>query len=438
MSSRERTPGGPLSPELVKLLGLADKHMAPTTSEELTGRWRRLRVGIARRKGGRHMGVLAAAAIVVTAIALTSVATWMRARAAKLSYDVEGGKVLSSGYVEAPAQQNAIVQFSDGTNVTLGHKARVKLASTDADRPRVTLEEGEATVHVFHHEGRHWLFQAGPFGIAVKGTAFVVRWSDQDKWLRIYLKSGSVAITGPLPSGELSMREGQALSVRLREGEILLRDRQGDGGLDAQPARSTSDVVASALPATVEAPLPALAPPDLAARATAPAEPERAASPRKGGDGSRTWGRKLAMGKIGQVVDEALALGLDAAVDETSGADLDALADAARYSGRDDIARRALAAQRRRFAGTTRASSAAFFMGRLEEAAGRAAKAEEWYETYLREAPNGAYASEALGGKMAIVQRIYGNDRARVVAEEYLRKFPGGSYASAAQALAHP
>jgi hypothetical protein len=74
-------------------------------------------------------------------------------------------------------------------------------------------------------------------------------------------------------------------------------------------------------------------------------------------------------------------------------------------------------------------------MGHLEEASGRPAKALEWYDVYLREAASGPYASEALGSKMGVLQRIYGNDKARSVAEDYLRRFPSGSYSAAAQAL---
>jgi hypothetical protein len=74
-------------------------------------------------------------------------------------------------------------------------------------------------------------------------------------------------------------------------------------------------------------------------------------------------------------------------------------------------------------------------LGRLEEAAGHAAKALEWYDGYLRETPSGPYAAEALGSKMGVLQRVYGSDKARPVAEDYLRRFPRGSYSAAAQAL---
>ncbi len=116
--------------------------------------------------------------------------------------------------------------------------------------------------------------------------------------------------------------------------------------------------------------------------------------------------------------------------------DLAALADAARYRRRDDLARRALTVQRRRFADSPRAADAAFFLGRLDENdGGGLIHALRWYDRYLDEAPSGSYAAEALGRKMIALRELYGAARARDVADEYVRRFPRGSYAGAAGAL---
>src|SRR5262249_47739251 len=150
---------------------------------------------------------------------------------------------------------------------------------------------------------------------------------------------------------------------------------------------------------------------------------------RKSHDASHGWSRLLSSGKASQIVDEARAMGIDAAFSESPSSDLEALADAARYNGHDDIARGAFLAERRRFPNTAGASRAAFLMARLEEAKGQWSPALEWYETYLKDSRDGTYASDALAGKMVVVQRIYGNEKARAVADEYLRRFPNGSHA---------
>jgi hypothetical protein len=59
-----------------------------------------------------------------------------------------------------------------------------------------------------------------------------------------------------------------------------------------------------------------------------------------------------------------------------------------------------------------------------------------WYDRYLAEARGGTYASEALGRKMLVVQRLQGVAAARAIAMQYLERFPGGPHASSAKAIA--
>ena len=92
--------------------------------------------------------------------------------------------------------------------------------------------------------------------------------------------------------------------------------------------------------------------------------------------------------------------------------------------------------ERLRFPKSERASDAAFLLGRMVESKGDdLGRALEWYDVYLKEAPSGAYSSEALGRKMTATQRLDGAAAARQIADEYIRRFPKGTYAGAARAL---
>jgi hypothetical protein len=118
-------------------------------------------------------------------------------------------------------------------------------------------------------------------------------------------------------------------------------------------------------------------------------------------------------------------------------ADLRALGDAARYSGNPSLARRAYAAVRARFPSSGEARTAAFLLGRVAEEQDHASsEAVRWYDTYLAEAPGGAFAGDALGRKMVLVSKSQGRDAARPLAERYLQRFPAGPYAAAARDLA--
>ena len=66
----------------------------------------------------------------------------------------------------------------------------------------------------------------------------------------------------------------------------------------------------------------------------------------------RDWSGKLAAGKFDEIVDEAERWGLGPCLAEATSSELSSLADAARYTRRGGLAKQALLAQRRRFAGS--------------------------------------------------------------------------------------
>ena len=74
-------------------------------------------------------------------------------------------------------------------------------------------------------------------------------------------------------------------------------------------------------------------------------------------------GAALAAGHLDRILDEAERAGLKATLERASSEDLLALADAARYRRRMDLAREALLAERRRFPDSPRALDAAFLLG---------------------------------------------------------------------------
>ena len=151
------------------------------------------------------------------------------------------------------------------------------------------------------------------------------------------------------------------------------------------------------------------------------------------------WRGQLAAGHARAVVSDAERMGTGRVLESVGSEDLAVLADAARYVGDEELARRAFLAQRRRFSSSSRAAEAAFLLGRLEDESGPGPeRALAWYDLYLREAPGGAYAAEALGRKMMVLERARHHEEASAIAVDYLRRFPRGSYAHAAEVLVGP
>ena len=152
----------------------------------------------------------------------------------------------------------------------------------------------------------------------------------------------------------------------------------------------------------------------------------------RGGAGE-SWTALVERGAFEAVVTDAQRRGLDVTLTHGRAPELAALADAARYTRDDEVARRALLAERRRFPGSTLAREAAFLLGRLEERRNDSAAAIEWYRRYGLEDPDGRYVAEALGRRMVLLASE-SSDEARRVAEDYLRRFPSGAYAARARA----
>jgi len=195
-------------------------------------------------------------------------------------------------------------------------------------------------------------------------------------------------------------------------------------------------------PAVAPAPAPETAPVSASAPASATGGAHRSSLAYRAmphikpiGWAPRAWSAAITSGNAARVLAEADAHGLDKALLEVDSTALVALADASRYTGRPEVAVRALVAERQRFPESPSAHAAAFLLGRLADDRGEVAAGLAWYRRYLSEAPNGPYAAEALGRKMLAVERISGRDAARSVASEYVVRFPNGTYMLQAHAI---
>jgi ferric-dicitrate binding protein FerR (iron transport regulator) len=399
-----------------------------------------------RRQRGRWALLLtcagAAAAVVV---AVRTLAPVVRS-APPLTFEVAGGILEEGGYVRGDDRRGGQLRFSDGTRIRLAPGAKLSVGTPGARGARLRLQDGEAHFEVMHLPRAAWTVEAGPYVVEVTGTVFDVRWSGADEVAEVHLRSGSVRVSGPLLAEHATLHPGQSLVAHIAAHELRIGE---DRPLVATTAPATSAAPSAPAPApppaATVAPVLAVPPPGVAIAPTAPA-PERAKKPRrrlalvtppqppprKQAEAStwapHEWTARVTAGDTKGVLEEAEARGMDTVLAEADGPALVALADAARYAGRRDLAARALLAQRSRFPDTPAATSAAFFLGRLADDAGKPAAALDWYRRYFVEQPRGAYASEALGRAMLAVSRISGKTAAREMAEMYLERFPNGTY----------
>lgn len=323
------------------------------------------------------------------------------------SYRVEGGSVLEGGYLRDSGRAGVKLSFDDGSRVALMPGARGRLRAVDKEGTRVVIDSGTASFEVAKSRDPRWFVEAGPFLIAVKGTQFTVSWEPASERFEVRLRHGSVVVSGPVTSGEIALRAGQRLVVSLPQSEVVIAEDRPEQA----PAAPSAE---SAMPAA-----------SVVSVASSARKPE--AKPR--------WAELLASGRWDDILEEVERSGVEAALAKASSEDLLALADAARYRRRGDLARAALLAQRRRFPGSARSTDALFLLGRVDELQGASAQALTRYEDYLSRTPTGSYAAEALGRKMILTHRLRGRAAARAIAEDYLRRFPSGSYVGSARTL---
>lgn len=350
-----------------------------------------------------------------------------RAEPRSLEYVVTGEDGLdvlpATGRVLSSRTGRAQLLFTDGSRIGLHRAARLTVAALTARGSDIRLLDGQVDVDVRHQPDAAWTFQAGPYTVRVKGTSFELGWDAARKHLALRMRNGLVALARP--------RSGPALVVT--GGESVLLDEVGNS---------------LAPPAGAQLPQPT-APPGGSIPAAGGDVGGRSHLDRNGKASERRlvhsspahaeWGALLAQGAFEEIVDQAsrTRASLEACLASDTEPNLAALADAARYTHRSELARRALQALRTRFPSTDRARDAAFFLARLSEGPGGGAlEALSWYERYLEEAPGGSYAEEALGREMILFGRTTDlHARARGVAGRYLRDYPHGLYTSEATSL---
>jgi TolA-binding protein len=343
-----------------------------------------------------------------------------------LTYRIEGGNLVEGGYLREAGRDGIKLAFSEGSEFVLQSGTRGRLQSVDSSGARIAIESGTASFHINpRRSNARWLVDVGPFLVTVKGTVFTVAWDTANERFDLKLLRGRVTVNGPISGGDITLKAGQRLLVDLPKAETLIAELKPGENWDTT---ATTPYAASA---PGERPASARPTPYNAAAAST-------ASPAPKTVGEHHWTEALARGHLDKILSEARRGGIEATLEKASSDDLFALADAARYRRRVNLARKALLAGRRRFPDSPRSLDAAFLLGRVEETSHLGlAKATRWYEEYLARAPTGTYAAEALGRKMTLMKRLQGDEQARPIAEEYLRRFPSGSYAGAARALAH-
>jgi ferric-dicitrate binding protein FerR (iron transport regulator) len=325
-------------------------------------------------------------------------------------------------YYAAPPELALPIVFSDGSAVVVQPRGGVRVQRADASHVALFLETGRARFDVNPRSGATWQISAGPYTVKLTGTSFDLTWSAVNTTFELVMHSGSVSVRGPGIESGIVVKDKRRFTSRVTtdlsrpassatasagESASAGADRTAPGA-DADPDSESSDPERKA---------------GLDRRGTNPSSKEPAAS----------WITLAAKGDYAEIVRAAEKQGLEAAISSVNVDELRALADAARFTGRTELAQRTLLAIRSRFPRTKAATAAAFIIGRLRDGAGDPRSAVTWYDRYLAE--GGPLAAEAQGRRMIALDRIGNREGSRKAAHDYVRRFPDGPYIQQARDL---
>jgi hypothetical protein len=361
----------------------------------------------------------ALALVAVFAMALAaSVIFLVRREQPALSFAIEPGHMRGEpgAFYASVGHDPLALRFSDGSRVDITPGTRARVAATTPRGASVLVESGQLRAEIVHRPGADWSVSAGPYVVRVTGTSFDVAWNP-DGELVIQMRSGAVLVHGPGAEAGVLVRDQQRFVGRAHA-EVATPERAPEPL--SPPARELRARTATASPT----------PPSTAASAAPETRPAEKAT--------ESWSALVAGGRYADVVQQAERAGFESTLATADIADLAALADAARFSGRASLAERALSSLRSRFASAPAARSAAYLLGRMADDAGNARGAIEWYDRYLAEAPSGSLAPEALGRRMLALRRLGELASSKRAADDYLRRFPEGTYNGVAREMVAP
>ena len=320
----------------------------------------------------------------------------------------------------------SVMRFSDGSTLALAEPDQVRIEAIDAHGASVRLARGNLHVAIHRLPGARWAIAAGPYRVRVTGTEFDVSWSEQSRKLDVRMEHGSVEVTGPHLESPVVLRTGSRLLADMNARRWVVERIAPT--IDAPMSPREPTVTAAATQVQTRA----------AQRSKlALMEPGKHATPEPptSARGRGPLELLVARGRFAEVVRQAERAGAARTLEREGARELAALADAARYVGKNAWSRRALLTLRKRFPSSDEAADAAFLLGRLAEQGHDRDDALSLYTGYVEQSPHGPYAAQALGRSMLLIRDRDGSRAARSAATEYLARFARGAHRRAARAI---
>jgi hypothetical protein len=161
-------------------------------------------------------------------------------RTQPLGYELSGTYAARDDGFETPGTGTATARFSDGTSIAVGEHSATRVEAHTRAGATIRLDRGRASFAVVHRPGAKWNVEVGPFEIAVTGTEFDVRWSDDHEGFEVVMKSGTVVVRGSLTGAGIPLHAGQRLVASLSNKTLVVNEAERAERPEAAPPRVVS------------------------------------------------------------------------------------------------------------------------------------------------------------------------------------------------------
>ncbi len=116
--------------------------------------------------------------------------------------------------IEANSNSPLALAFSEGSALLLHEGGRMRVLSLQRDGARVLVESGALDVAIPRPPRlASWQFELGPFQVSMAGSKFRAAWDPADERLSLYVREGSVVVSGRCIGGQRTICAGQHLDV---------------------------------------------------------------------------------------------------------------------------------------------------------------------------------------------------------------------------------
>jgi transmembrane sensor len=346
-------------------------------------------------------------------------------------------------WMEPAATGSLPIRFEGGTTFNLREKTAVRIASSNEEKVEIELKGGEILADVKGNGKTRWIISAGPYQVHVIGTVFTTLWDEALSLLEVSVQKGAVVVHGKgigeqgvsVAAGDHLKIDNAIVLVSIESAKVAARGTAGFSttgqtdslGSEADPKQRD---VEPGVDAEHE---------KISSKARSHDSPRQKVSVQRRDEDEKsapTWKDFYKTKDFDKAISTAEKLGLYELMTSLDHEDLWQLANAARYARKGKISTDILLAIRKRFGGYRRAEAATFLLGRVAlELENDPAGARQWFETYLKESPNGSLSEEALGRLVDACGQAGRQEEARQKATLYLTRYPDGLFAELARSV---